>query len=380
MLLAVVLVGFGTVMVYSASSVLAHVRFESDSFFLKRWVLRTVVSLIAMYVMMRVNYRRWAKLSSYVLMLGFLGLLVVIAFKVLGIGKVRGAYRWIPIPGGSFQPSDLMRLALVVYLAHSLSRHHALIRNFRRGYLPHLAVVGAATFLIILQPDLGTAMAVGLTCALMLYLGGARLWHLIATLLALLPFLYLTIFTLGYRKERILSFLNPEQDLHGTGYQVAQSLLALGSGGLTGLGLGQSLQKYLFLPEPHTDFVFSIVGEELGLVGAGGLVLLFMMFGRIGLQIARNATDGFGFLLASGITFMVLVYAFVNVGVCIGLLPTTGLPLPFISYGGSSLLLTMIATGTLINIGKSSKENSGELPRVKFAPYSGQARLVSNRL
>ncbi len=380
-LLVLMLVGFGTVMVYSASSVLAHVRFESDAFFLKRWVLRTAVSLIAMSVVMRVNYRRWAALSGYLLLLGFLGLLVVIGFKLLGIAKVRGVYRWIPIPGGSFQPSDLMRLALVIYLAHSLSRRYAVIRNFRRGYLPHLAVLGAAMFLIVLQPDLGTALTLGLTCTLMLYLGGARLSHFLGTLLALLPFLYLTIFTLGYKKERILAFLNPEQDLQGTGYQMAQSLLALGSGGLTGLGLGQSLQKHLFLPEPHTDFVFSIVGEELGLVGTGGLVLLFLIFGRTGLRIARIATDRFGFLLASGITFMVLVYAFVNVGVCIGLLPTTGLPLPFISYGGSSLLLFMISAGILINIGKQSARDSGELPKARqFVPHVGRTGWISNRL
>ena len=213
----------------------------------------------------------------------------------------------------------------MVYLAHSLSRHHALIRNFRRGYLPHLAVVGAAMFLIICSPDLGTAMAVGLTCALMLYLGGARLWHLIATLLALLPFLYLTIFTLGYRKERILSFLNPEQDLHGTGYQVAQSLLALGSGGLTGLGLGQSLQKYLFLPEPHTDSCsVSWARTGIGWRRRACPALYDVWTNRS--PDCSQCNGWIRVLVGIGITFMVLVYAFVNVGVCIGLLPTTASP------------------------------------------------------
>ena len=167
----------------------------------------------------------------------------------------------------------------------------------------------------------------------------------------------------GYRKERILAFLNPTDDLKGAGYHVAQSLLALGSGGWKGVGLGQSLQKYFFLPEPHTDFVFSIVGEELGLVGTIVLLSLFLLFGRLGFKIARTAPDTFGYLLAAGITCMVLVYAFINMGVSTGLLPVTGLPLPFISYGGSSLLLTLVATGILINIGKSGSSDPGELPR-----------------
>lgn len=363
LLLVIGLVGFGTVMVYSASAALGQVRFESDHFFLQRWAVRAGVSLVAMYLAMRVDYRLWVRLARVALGLGFLGLAAVLAFRLLGVGGVRGAYRWIPLPGGAFQPSDLMRLALVIYLAESLSRRQGLVRDFARGYVPHVLIVGAAMGMIMLQPDLGTALAIGLTCALMFYLGGVRLAHLLGTGLALLPVLYTIVFVFGYHKERIQAFLNPAEDVQGAGYHVMQSLLALGSGGLTGVGLGQSLQKYFFLPEPHTDFVFSIVGEELGLAGTAGLLVGFLTFARLGFQIARRAPDLHGFLLASGVTCMVTVYAFVNMGVCTGLFPTTGLPLPFISYGGSSLLLTLVATGILVNVGRCGAADPGSLPR-----------------
>ena len=361
-LLVIGLVGFGSVMVYSASAVLGEVRFESGHFFLRRWVIRILVSLLAMYLVTKLDYRMWAKFAKPLLLVGFIGLCVVLMFKLVGVGKVRGAHRWIPFPGGAFQPSDLMRLALVVYLADSLSRRQSIIRYLKQGYLPHLAILASAMGLILLQPDLGSALAIGLTCTLMLYMGGVRPGHILGTGAAMLPFMYLIVFVIGYRKDRILTFLNPS-DEQGAAYHITQSLLALGSGGLTGSGLGQSQQKYFFLPEPHTDFVYSIVGEELGLAGTIGLLICFLIFARLGLSIARAAPDLHGFLLASGITFMVLVYAFVNMGVCTGLLPTTGLPLPFISYGGSSLLLTMVATGILVNIGRCGSTDPGSLPR-----------------
>ena len=196
----------------------------------------------------------------------------------------------------------------------------------------------------------------------MLYLGGVRLRHLTGTALALLPLLYIIVFVIGYRKERVMTYFFPTDDVQDTGYHVMQSLLALGSGGLSGLGLGQGQQKYFFLPEPHTDFVFSIDGEDLGLLGTLGVLASFLIFGRLGFRIARTAPDAFGFMLASGITCMILVYAFINMGVTTGLLPATGLPLPFISYGGSSLLFTLMATGILINIGRCGAQDKRALP------------------
>jgi cell division protein FtsW len=362
MLLVVALAGFGTIMVYSASAGLGQMQFDSGHFFLKRWVLRLAVSLVAMCLVMRIDYRQWSKLARPLLLAGFIGLATVLVLKLLGVGKVRGAYRWIQFPGGAFQPADLMRLALVMFLADALSRRQGLLTDFKKGFLPNVIVVGVAMGMIVLQPDLGTALAIGLTCTLMLYLAGARLAHLAAAGMALLPFVYLVVFVIGYRKERVLAFLSPANDVQGAGYQVTQSLIALGSGGLTGRGLGESMQKHFFLPEPHTDFVYSIVGEELGLIGTVGLVVMFLAFARLGFQVGRKASDLHGFLVASGITCMVLVYALINMCVCTGLLPATGLPLPFISYGGSSLLLTMVATGILVSVGRHTPVSSGSMP------------------
>ncbi|MEE2753773.1 MAG: FtsW/RodA/SpoVE family cell cycle protein, partial [Candidatus Latescibacterota bacterium] len=239
-------------------------------------------------------------------------------------------------------------------LAKCLNHDKGVITEFK-DYLRHAGVVALSMFLIILQPDLGTALAIGMTCALMMYVAGARIVHLVGTALSTLPFIAFIVFGLGYRRARVMTFLYPTGDVQGEGYQISQSLVALGSGGWTGLGLTQSLQKYFFLPEPHTDFVFSIVGEELGMMGTLGLLVGFLLFGHLGLKVARQAPSFHGFLLASGLTFMVMVYALINIGVSTGILPTTGLPLPFISYGGSSLLLTLVATGLLINVGRSSR-------------------------
>ena len=354
MLLVLSLVGFGLVMVYSASSGLAQSRFDNGHFFIQRWVLRALLGVIALLIAMYVNLDKVRGYAKGILIVGFIGLGIVLMLKMFGVGKVRGAYRWVPIPGfGAFQPADLMRLALVVFLAERLNHDKGALTEFK-DYVRHAGVVALAMFLIILQPDLGTALAIGLTCALMMYVSGVQIVHLLGSALSALPFIAFIVFGLGYRKERVMTFLDPMGDVQGDGYQITQSLVALGSGGLTGLGLTRSLQKYFFLPEPHTDFVFSIVGEELGLLGTLGLLAGFLLFGHLGLKIARQAPDFYGFLLASGLTFMVMVYALTNVGVSIGLLPTTGLPLPFISYGGSSLLLTMVGAGLLMNVGRTN--------------------------
>lgn len=353
LLLVLSLVGFGLVMVYSASSGLAQSRFDNGHFFFQRWVLRALVGVVALLIAMHVNLDRVREHARAILIAGFVGLFIVLMLKTFGVGKVRGAYRWIPIPGfGAFQPADLMRLALVIYLAERLNRDKGALSEFR-DYLRHAGVVAAATMLIVMQPDLGTALAIGLTCALMMYVAGVQVLHLAGSALAALPVVAFIVFGLGYRRERLMTFLDPTGDVQGDGYQITQSLVALGSGGWTGKGLTQSLQKYFFLPEPHTDFVFSIVGEELGLLGTLCVLAGFLLFGHLGLKIARRAPDFHGFLLATGLTFMVMVYALINVGVSTGVLPTTGLPLPFISYGGSSLLLTMVAAGLLINVGRS---------------------------
>ncbi|MDE2832068.1 MAG: putative lipid II flippase FtsW [Gemmatimonadota bacterium] len=367
LLIVVMLVGFGTVIVYSASSGLAQLQFDNSNFFLNRWAIRMAISLVVMVLLIHIDYRVWRKKARLMLAVAFAFLLVLLILKLFGIGGVRGAYRWIPLPGGQFQPADMMRVVLVLYLADSLTRRQDVIENFKSGFLPHVVIIGTAMVMILMQPDLGTAMAIGLTCALMLYLGGVRLRHLIATFAGLLPILYVIVFVFGYRRERVMTFIFPGDDAQNTGYQIAQSLLALGSGGFWGTGLGQGQQKYFFLPEPHTDFVFSIVGEELGLWGTLLVLILFLIFGRCGLRIARTAPDTFGFLFASGITITILIYALINMGVATGLLPVTGLPLPFISYGGSSLMFTLSATGVLIGIGRARTRN-----KTRHSPAASQ--------
>ncbi|OGG52194.1 MAG: cell division protein FtsW [Candidatus Handelsmanbacteria bacterium RIFCSPLOWO2_12_FULL_64_10] len=366
LLIALALVATGTVMIYSASSVLGEMRFESSSFFLNRWLLRAGLALLLMTLVMRVNYQVWALLAKPLLILG-VGLLLAVALQKLlsGNAGIRGAHRWIQVASVSFQPSELVKLILVIYLAESLARRQAHLHEIRE-FGHHAAVVAAVAGLIVLQPDLGMAVGLGAVAALMMVVAGVRLRYMFGSALAALPLLYVLIFWVGYRKDRIEAFLSRGEHIQGKGYQITQSLVGLASGGLTGVGLGQSHQKFLFLPDPHTDFVFSILGEEWGLLGTVTVVVLFLLFGLTGFRIARRAPDLHGFLLSVGVTSLVLVYALLNVGVVTAVLPTTGLPLPFISYGGSSLMLTLIGVGILLNVARQ-----GVAPQTPLAPMTG---------
>jgi cell division protein FtsW len=351
------LVAFGVVMVYSSSAVIAGATFERSSFFLWRQLSRVVIGLILMMVFMRLHYRFWEKTAKFFLAVGFLFLLVVLIQKFTIGGGIRGANRWLRLGPLSFQPSEYVKFATVIYMAESLARRQDRIRDFVSGYLPHLLILSALLLMIMAQPNLGTTLAIFTIVGVMFFVGRVRMFHLGMTALASLPFLYLLIFVIGYRKERILAFLSPSEHTQGISYQVTQSLLALGSGGIFGVGLGESRQKLFFLPEPHTDFVFSIIGEELGFFGTLTILILFFAYVRRGLRIAKNAPDLHAVFLAVGLTMIVAVYAVLNVCVTVALIPTTGLPLPFISYGGSSLIFTLAATGILLNISKHSQIN-----------------------
>ncbi|HID95453.1 MAG TPA: putative lipid II flippase FtsW [Candidatus Latescibacteria bacterium] len=350
LLVTIALVGIGMVMVYSSSYVLAESKFQSSGFFLKRHVVRALLGLVLMFSAIRIDYRFLRKLSKPLLVFGFGLLFLVLAPKLFG--GDRGVSRWMRIAGVSVQPSELMKLIIVLYLADSLTERQDRIKNFTWGLLPYVLILSSAISLILLQPALGTAVGIGIVAGVMLFLSRARLYHLVVVALASLPVLYGLVFWVGYRRERIEAFLHPTRDLEGINYQVNQSLLAFGSGGFWGVGLGHSRQKLLFLPEPHTDFIFSIIGEELGFFGAITVLTLFLIFIWRGLRTAKRAPDLFGFLLAAGITTMIATYTILNIGVAIGLFPTTGLPLPFISYGGSSLLVSMAGTGVLLNISR----------------------------
>ena len=276
-----------------------------------------------------------------------------------------GAKRWLQLGPLSFQVSELAKFTLIVYLADFLSRKPlSTLQNFWKGFLPPALMLGVFLGLILLQPDLGTVIAIGLVAVILFYLGRARMVFLLASFLAALPALTLLLFRVPYRRRRILAFLDPWDDPQGIGFQIIQSFIALGSGGLHGLGLGQSRQKLFYLPEAHTDFIFSIIGEELGLIGTLAICFLFFVFLVLGIRIAVKALDLFGCLLASGIVSMICLQAIINIGVVTGSLPTKGLPLPFISFGGSSLLINLVSIGVLLNIAKQSSGMSS-LSRVK---------------
>ncbi|MBN97678.1 MAG: putative lipid II flippase FtsW [Gemmatimonadetes bacterium] len=351
LLICLVLVGLGIVMVYSSSSVLATIKFADSSFFLERQIIRAGIGILIMLVLICVPLRLWAKLSPYLLLAGLASLVLVSFF---GEGPAK---RWLPLPdllsSFSFQPSEFVKLALVIYLADVLVRKEDEIQDFKTGFMPRLLLIGFVVGLIALQPDLGTALAVSTIALVMLWVGGGRSLHLLYTGLAALPIVGLSLYFSPYQLKRVLSFLN-RGDAQGADYQVSQSLLALGNGGGIGVGIGDSMQKQQFLPEPHTDFVFAFIGEELGLAGTLSVIGLFVALAIHGFRIAREAPTRHGFLLATGITLMISVYAVLNIGVVTGMLPTTGLPLPFISYGGSSMFWNLSGIGILVGVARDS--------------------------
>ncbi|MDQ7843204.1 MAG: putative lipid II flippase FtsW [Armatimonadota bacterium] len=372
----IALAGLGLVMVYSASSIVAGQRYGDPAFFLKRQVLWVLLGSAALGVARHIHYPALRRLTPVLLAAG-IGLLVLVLIP--GIGRVAGgARRWITVGGAiAFQPSESFKVILALYLANFLTHRGPYLDSWR-GMLPPVVVTATAAGLILLQPDLGTAMLLGLLTVTMLFVAGVRLRHLAALAVPALGLLALAIGSAEYRRRRILAFLDPWADAQGAGFHIIQSLLALGSGGVLGVGLGGSRQKFFYLPERHTDFIFSILGEELGLVGTGGVVLLFGLFALRGYRVARRAPDRYGSLLAAALTTMILIQAIINIGVTSGVLPITGVPLPWVSFGGSSMLFTMIAVGILLNIsqyGRDATAATGTTPpgaaASDFAPARG---------
>ena len=347
-LLIFALVGIGILMIGSASMVYARDNYGDDYYFLKRQVVWLAAGLLFFRIGCRIDYHYFRKYSRLILLAGLALLLLVF---IPGLGRsAGGARRWLNLAGFSFQPSELAKYLLIIYLADLLARHQDRSEKLACGFLPPLTVIGIAAVLIISQPDLGSALSISLVGMIMLFAAGARIVHLLSLAVLSLPALYLLIFRVAYRRQRILSFLNPQADSQGAGFQIIQSLLALGSGGIRGVGLGESRQKLFYLPACSTDFIFSILGEELGLIGTLLVVALFFGLLWTGFSIARKAPDLYGCLLAGGITSMLALQAFINMGVSTGILPTKGLPLPFVSYGGSNLICSFLAAGILFNI------------------------------
>jgi cell division protein FtsW len=349
--IAVFMVLVGLLTVYSASSFLAQKQGLPDHFYLRQQASRALVGLLTLYVLARVDYRLYAKLSWPLLAATLLALLVLVLPGTEAVAPTRnGARRWLEF-GVRMQPSEFAKLAMVIWVAALAAKKGEQVRNLRMGLAAFGVIYAAVAFLIMLQPDLSTAALIGLICAIVLFAAGARIGHFIMFGVLAVPVLWEWIRIASYRMARLVTFWNAGTDPEGAGYQLKQSLIAVGSGGLFGVGYGESAQKYYFLPEPHNDFAFSIIAEEWGWIGVAALVSLVGLIGYLGLRIARRAPDAFGFLLAVGLTSLIVVSALIHMGVSVGLLPTTGITLPFISYGGSSLVISLAAVGILLNIG-----------------------------
>ena len=343
------LVFLGLVMVFSASAVLAKERYGSGYYFLLRQIGWAVAGISAMVAAMKVDYRRYKHPAVVFSMLGVTTLLLISVFL---LDRAHNTHRWIHWGGFSFQPSELAKPALILFLAFFMESRTKSMDDWRNTLLP--AIIPTLIFLglIVLQPDLGTAIACAAITGCMLFVAGLDLRYLGYAMVASLLPLYFLIFHVSYRRDRILAFLDPYSDPQGRGFHIIQSMIAVSTGGITGLGLMEGKQKLFYLPEPHTDFIFAVTAEELGLVGSLVAVLLFAIFLWRGIRTAARTQDMFGRFLAVGITSMVVVQAFINISVVLGLMPTKGIPLPLISYGGSSLFVTLACVGVLLNITK----------------------------
>lgn len=345
------LMAVGIVMIYSVTAIYAGQEFKDSVYFLKRHLIFLCAGAVCSLGVMAIDYRL---LNRYAKILVLSSVFLLLFLHVPGISReIGGAKRWFRILGFSFQPSELANLSVIIYAASFLSQKGAKrIEHFALGFLPVVLVLGGVGILILIQPDLGTVVALSAVIFIMLFAAGAKLRHLLWILLAAAPFLYFLIFSVPYRRMRIMAFLNPWTDPLGSGFQLIQSQVALGSGGLLGRGLGRSLQKLFYLPAGHTDFIFSLIGEELGLFAALSIVFLFALLFMYGCKIVKYAQDGFGAFLSLGIVSLITIKAVINIGVSTGIFPTKGLPLPFISYGGSALVFDMIGIALLLNISR----------------------------
>lgn len=347
------LLTIGLVMVYSASAVWADYKFDDSFYFAKRQMLFAGLGIFAMFFIMNMEYWSWRTFAKIILIVCFILLILVL---IPGVGNVRnGSRSWIGVGAFSIQPSEFMKLAMIIFLAKYLSENQKKITSFTKGLLPTLSIVFLAFGLIMLQPDLGTGTVMVGTCIVLIFVAGAKISHFVGLgFLGIIGFVAL-IASAPYRIKRITSFLDPWSDPQNTGFQIIQSLYAIGPGGLFGLGLGQSRQKFFYLPEPQTDFIFAILAEELGFIGGSFVILLFALLLWRGIRIALGAPDLFGSFLAVGIIAMIAIQVMINIGVVTGLMPVTGITLPFLSYGGSSLTLMLVAIGILLNISCHSK-------------------------
>lgn len=347
---------FGVVMVYSASAIMAQRDNGTQFYFVIKQGVWTGIGFVVMLVTMQVDYRH---LKNRRIIYGLMAVTLLMLVAVFAFGKVNGAHRWIKFQGFSIQPSELSKLALTIFLAYFLEKRAGEEGRFWTTFVPCGFVTGVFAVLVALEPDLGTAMMLGVIFVILIYTAGARLSHLaMAAAPALVGIAAMLIFV-PFRAKRMITFLNPWADPQGSGFQVVQSLIAVGSGGSNGLGFAQGKQKMLFLPFAHSDFIFAVVGEELGLVGALAVITIFAVFLWRGIRTSLLAPDRFGMLLSLGLVTAIVAQALFNISVVLSLVPTKGIPLPFISYGGSSLVPTLAAVGVLLNISQHAVGSIG---------------------
>ncbi|GJQ48381.1 putative peptidoglycan glycosyltransferase FtsW [Candidatus Kuenenia stuttgartiensis] len=349
--IVVALLGFSIVTVYSTDTTMFAA--DSNGYQFAKHLLWIVLSLVVLIAMSYVDYRHLQKLTYPIIAVSVISLILVL---LPGVGTVaNGARRWIRLGGiAGIQPSEFAKLATIIFISNYIAKNHNHMHSFKSGFLIPLGFIAMMGGLILMEPDFGTAAFIVILSILMCMVGGTRIIFIFFTLLASAPFIYELIFSVTYRKIRFTSFLDPWQDPQGTGYHVIQSWIALGSGGLTGLGLGNSKQKLFFLPESSSDFIFTVIGEEFGFIGGMTIIVLFSLLLWQGLRIVSRTKDVFGFFLGLGITMMFGLQSIMNIAVVSGIIPTKGIPLPFLSTGGSSLLFSMLGIGILVNIAKQS--------------------------
>jgi cell division protein FtsW len=350
------LTAIGLVMVFSASSALALAAYHDAMYYLKRQIAWLIVALVVSVLVYRCDYHKLRDFAPFGLVLAFCSLALVFVPHV-GV-FANGARRWLVLGPFSLQPSEFTKLALVFYMAAALARKGDRIRSLWQGIVPLAVVTAALSLFVLREPDMGTASLLLFTVGIMLFAAGARIAHLVLLTVVALPPIIVYVLAGSYRRARIMAFLDPWKDPQNTGFHIVQSLLALGSGGPLGLGLGMSRQKLFYLPEQYTDFIFSIIGEELGMLGAAVVIALFVVLAFRATRIALAAPDRFGFFLCTGCTATIVVQAFMNIGVVTSSWPVTGVPLPFISFGGSSLMVSLVAVAVIANVGRHRAYNT----------------------
>jgi len=340
----------GLIMILSASSVKAEQLFSNSYYFFINQLKYLAVALVLSAVIYKLKYKKLKELAPYLLLIS-LGTLILVLIP--GVGRMAGgSRRWLPLGPISFQPSELAKFTIILYLAAYIDKNKGKMKNFKNGILPPLLVIASISFLILMEPDLGTAVTLAMVAAVMILVGGIKILTFIALGIISVLLALGAILIEPYRRERLLTFLDPWSDPLDSGYHIIQSLLALGSGGLFGVGAGNSHQKFLYLPEPGTDFIFAVLGEEFGLLGTLFIISLYFLLAWRGLKIAAKVDDAFASMLAVGITSMIVIQALINMAVVTSLMPVTGITLPLISYGGSSLVINLVALSLLLNISR----------------------------